>query len=101
MRRESRLRVISRDGYKAVSTRRRSWREANTYHGSSIIDTICTARRSTFFFSAVVIDSPSSGMKLASDCTNTGRAGGGGVPGGGGGGGGDPGGRCSDRTSPL
>src|SRR5206468_289236 len=39
------------------------------YHGVSIIDTICTARRSTFFFCAVVIDSPSSGMKLAIDMT--------------------------------
>src|SRR5437870_2099931 len=39
------------------------------YQGFSIIETTCTARRSTFFFFAVVIDSPSSGMKPPMDCT--------------------------------
>src|SRR5207249_2843969 len=41
------------------------------YQGFSIIDTICTARRSTFCFWAVVSDPPSSGMKPPIDCTTT------------------------------
>jgi len=33
------------------------------YHGTSIMDTTCTARRSTFSFCAVVMEPPTSGMK--------------------------------------
>src|SRR5207245_3377152 len=74
------------------------------YQGISIMETICTASRSTFFFRAVAIDSPSSGTNPAMDCTRTGGAGSGGAPGArsGGGGGGAPGPRSGrDRIWPV
>src|SRR5262249_27737661 len=50
--------------------------------GFSIIDTICTASWLMFFCRAVVIDSPTSGTKLATDDTTTGPGVGGTAPGG-------------------
>src|SRR5262249_19512790 len=41
------------------------------YQGFSIMETICTARRSTLIFSPVVRDPPSSGIKPPIDCTST------------------------------
>src|SRR5262249_15843249 len=76
-----------------------------SYHGISIIDTIWMARRSMLSFSAVVIDCPTSSMKLAVDCTRTVGGGGGSAPGAGGGGGGGTGapgaGRGLERKSPV
>src|SRR5205809_547696 len=49
--------------------------QLRTYQGFSIIDTICTAMRSIACFSAAAREPPSSGTKLAIDCTSTGGTG--------------------------